>query len=71
MKILVFVFTLFQGRSKYIQVKTGSNLKWRVFLTTGQFRAELKIKIPYPKIDKKKFKIYFEKRINQIILFCG
>jgi len=49
-----------------------SNDIWQVFFTAEQFEGCTKNKNSISKrLSKKNFKIYFEKIINQIILFCG
>ena len=46
------------------------NLIWHGFLTSEQIQGLTKNKISVSKkLTKKNFKIYFEKTINQIILF--
>ena len=41
----------------------------KVFLLSNNFRAKIKINFRFQKIDRKNFKIYLGKIINQIILF--
>ncbi len=49
----------------------GNNIQ-QVFLTTEQFQGQTKNKNSVSKkLTKEHFKIYFEKIINQIILFYG
>ena len=50
----------------------GESSTWQVFLTAEQFegRTENENSVS-KKLFKKKFRIYFENIVNQIIIFCG